>query len=101
MAIRKALFSILLGALLIPCTLSHAETYDVLKLPAAPSKLAAKAPKVFGTNYYIRGADGEYLNGKLDKSVWVKWMELRVHGEAGSIKTPTGCIPRGLFAPLP
>ena len=25
--------------------------------------------------------------------VWLKWMELRVHGEVGAIKTPTGYIP--------
>jgi len=57
-------------------------------------KLDGEAPKIFGTNYYLRGDDGEYLNGKLDKSVWVKWMELRVHGQAEAIDAPTGRIPR-------
>ena len=28
-----------------------------------------------------------------DKGVWVKWMELRVHGEAEAIKAPTGMLP--------
>jgi phosphoenolpyruvate carboxykinase (GTP) len=51
-------------------------------------------PKVFGTNYFLRGADGKYLNGMLDKSIWIKWMELRVHGEAQAIDAPTGRIPR-------
>ena len=50
-------------------------------------------PKVFGTNYFLRGADGKYLNGMLDKSIWIKWMELRVHGEADSIEAPTGRLP--------
>ncbi len=53
----------------------------------------AEAPRIFGTNYYIRGADGEYLNGILDKAVWVKWMELRIHGDAEAIDGPTGRIP--------
>ena len=53
----------------------------------------ADPPKVFGTNYYLK-KDGEFLNGRLDKRVWVKWMELRVHGEAEAIEAPTGRIPR-------
>ncbi len=52
------------------------------------------APKVFGTNYYIRGEDGKYLNGILDKAVWLKWMELRVHGDVPAIDGPTGRIPQ-------
>jgi len=58
------------------------------------AKLGPAAPKIFGTNYYIRGKDGQYLNGKLDKSVWVKWMELRVHGEVEVISAPTGLLPK-------
>jgi phosphoenolpyruvate carboxykinase (GTP) len=54
-------------------------------------------PKVFGTNYFLK-ANGEYLNGKLDKGVWVKWMDLRAHGEAEAIDAPTGRIP--MFADL-
>ncbi len=50
-------------------------------------------PLVFGVNYFLRGADGRYLNAILDKKVWLKWMELRVHGEADAIETPTGYIP--------
>jgi phosphoenolpyruvate carboxykinase (GTP) len=49
-------------------------------------------PKVFGTNYFIK-KDGKYLNGKLDKSVWVKWMELRIHGEVDAIDAAYGKIP--------
>ncbi|KYH40765.1 MAG: phosphoenolpyruvate carboxykinase [Candidatus Bathyarchaeota archaeon B26-2] len=53
-----------------------------------------RAPIVFGVNYFLRDLEtGEYLNAPRDKHVWIKWMELRVHGEAGAIKSPTGYIP--------
>ncbi|MBN2581550.1 MAG: phosphoenolpyruvate carboxykinase (GTP) [Planctomycetes bacterium] len=51
-------------------------------------------PKVFAVNYFLRGADGKYLTGMLDKKVWVHWMERRIHGEAEVIRTPIGLIPR-------
>ncbi len=50
-------------------------------------------PKVFGTNYFLK-KDGDYLNGKLDKSVWVKWMELRIHGDVDAIDGGCGLIPK-------
>ena len=50
-------------------------------------------PPIFAVNYFIRGADGEYLTGMHAKGVWVKWMELRVHGQAGCAAAPTGRIP--------
>ena len=50
-------------------------------------------PKVFGTNYFIK-KDGSYLNGKLDKSIWVRWMELRVHGDAEALDAGYGMIPK-------
>ena len=50
-------------------------------------------PLVFGVNYFLRDKDGKFLNGVRDKHVWVKWMELRVHGEVEAIKCPTGFIP--------
>ena len=50
-------------------------------------------PKIFSVNYFLKDEDGEYLNGKEDKRIWMKWMELRVNGEAEAIKTPTGFIP--------
>ncbi len=52
-----------------------------------------RRPKVFGTNYFLR-KDGKYLNGMLDKAVWVKWMELRIHGEAEAIDAAYGLIPK-------
>ncbi|NQU76030.1 MAG: phosphoenolpyruvate carboxykinase (GTP), partial [Planctomycetes bacterium] len=29
-----------------------------------------------------------------DKAVWIKWMELRVHGDVEAIEGPTGLIPK-------
>ncbi|MCF7848820.1 MAG: phosphoenolpyruvate carboxykinase (GTP) [Kiritimatiellales bacterium] len=52
-----------------------------------------KRPTVFGTNYFIK-KDGQFLNGKLDKAVWMKWMELRVHGEVEAIDAAYGRIPK-------
>jgi len=52
-----------------------------------------KRPKVFGTNYFIK-KDGKFLNGKLDKSVWIKWIELRIHGEVEAIDAAYGLIPK-------
>lgn len=51
-------------------------------------------PKIFYVNYFIQDSEGEFLNHKNDKHVWLKWMELRVHGEAEAIETPTGKIPK-------
>ena len=52
-----------------------------------------KRPTVFGTNYFIR-KDGKYLNGMLDKSAWVKWMELRVHNDCEALDAAYGRIPK-------
>ena len=51
-------------------------------------------PLVFGVNYFLRGSDGKFVTGMRDKAVWMKWMELRVHGDADAIQTPVGLIPR-------
>lgn len=53
----------------------------------------SKPPKIFAVNYFLIGPDGKYLNGMLDKRVWMLWIEERVHKEAGTLKTPTGMIP--------
>ena len=53
-----------------------------------------RVPKVFGTNYFLKDSKGGYLNGMLDKAVWVKWMELRCHGDAEAIEGPTGLLPK-------
>lgn len=53
-----------------------------------------RRPVVFGVNYFLRSKAGNFVNAVRDKAVWVKWMELRVHGDAPAIPTPTGQIPR-------
>jgi len=45
-------------------------------------------------NYFLRDEHGNYLNDKVDKAIWLKWMELRVHGDVDAIWTPIGYIPR-------
>jgi phosphoenolpyruvate carboxykinase (GTP) len=58
-------------------------------------KKLKKAPLIFGVNYFLRDLKtGEFLNAPQDKHVWVKWMELRVHNDVGTIKSPTGLIPK-------
>jgi len=51
-------------------------------------------PPIFSVNYFLKDAEGNFLNDKTDKNVWLKWMELRSHKEVSAIKTPTGFIPR-------
>jgi phosphoenolpyruvate carboxykinase (GTP) len=53
----------------------------------------ATPPCVFGTNYFLKDANGEYLSPMADKRVWAKWMELRVHEDVEVIATPTGLVP--------
>jgi|TARA_B100001964_G_C14249320_1_gene609065 phosphoenolpyruvate carboxykinase (GTP) len=50
-------------------------------------------PKIFATNYFLK-EDGNFLNEKTDKKVWLLWMEGRVHDEYEAIETPRGFIPR-------
>lgn len=51
-----------------------------------------KRPKVFGTNYFLK-KDGKYLNGMLDKAIWIRWMELRVHDDVEALDAGYGMIP--------
>jgi phosphoenolpyruvate carboxykinase (GTP) len=53
-----------------------------------------KPPKIFGVNYFLKDEKGQFLNDREDKSVWLKWMELRVHEEVDTIVTPVGKIPK-------
>jgi phosphoenolpyruvate carboxykinase (GTP) len=53
----------------------------------------AKPPAIFAVNYFLKGADGAYLNGMHDKKVWMLWIEERVNGDVGALRTPTGLIP--------
>jgi phosphoenolpyruvate carboxykinase (GTP) len=57
-------------------------------------KKLEKPPVVFGVNYFLQDKEGKYLNDPMDKHVWVKWMELRVHDEVDAIMTPTGYVPK-------
>ncbi len=50
-------------------------------------------PLIFSVNYFLQDKQGDFMNAKTDKAVWLKWMELRVHREIKAIKTPTGFIP--------
>jgi len=50
-------------------------------------------PKIFGVNYFLKDDNGQYISSILDKRVWLKWMELRVHEEIGAIDIGTGFIP--------
>ncbi|MEM2971770.1 MAG: phosphoenolpyruvate carboxykinase (GTP) [Candidatus Bathyarchaeia archaeon] len=54
-----------------------------------------KSPIIFGVNYFLRDREtGKFLNAPRDKHVWVKWMELRVHGDVGALRSPTGLLPK-------
>lgn len=52
-----------------------------------------KKPLVFATNYFLK-EDGKFLNEKVDKKVWLLWMEGRIHGEYDAVETPIGYIPK-------
>lgn len=57
-------------------------------------KSLSKVPLIFSTNYFLKGEDGNYLNDKIDKKVWILWAEGRVHNEYEVIETPIGFIPK-------
>jgi phosphoenolpyruvate carboxykinase (GTP) len=54
----------------------------------------SQVPKIFGVNYFLKDATGQWLNERNDKAVWLKWMEHRVHDDVHAIKTPVGYIPK-------
>jgi phosphoenolpyruvate carboxykinase (GTP) len=64
-----------------------------LKNHLAFAEKLKKTPKIFHTNYFLK-ENGIFLNSKLDKKVWLMWMEGRVHNEFGAVETPTGLIPK-------
>jgi phosphoenolpyruvate carboxykinase (GTP) len=57
-------------------------------------KRLTEPPLVFGVNYFLRDRGGKFVNEVRDKAVWVKWMERRVYGDVGAIRSATGWIPR-------
>ena len=50
-------------------------------------------PRVFATNYFLKH-EGEYVNAKVDKKVWLLWAEGRIYDEYEAIETPVGYLPR-------
>jgi len=75
---------------------------DFLSIPIARyvqdnlnfGKRLKSPPTIFSVNYFLKDANGKFLNSKADKKVWLKWMELRVHREVEAVETPTGLIPK-------
>lgn len=57
-------------------------------------KKLKKAPPIFAVNYFLKDKEGNWISGKEDKNVWVKWMELRVNGDVDALKTPVGYFPK-------
>ena len=51
-------------------------------------------PGIYSVNYFLKDDAGQFLNERTDKAVWLKWMDLRSHGEVDALKTPTGFIPQ-------
>ena len=51
-------------------------------------------PKVFYVNYFLRDESANFTNTKMDKKVWVRWMERRIRDKVGAYATPTGFIPK-------
>lgn len=63
----------------------------------------SRPPRIFSANYFLREENGRWLTSIQDKRVWLKWMELRAHGDVGAVVTPTGLAPayedlRSLFS---
>lgn len=50
-------------------------------------------PQIFQTNYFLK-ENGQFLNQKVDKKVWLLWMEGRIHNEFGALTTPIGFFPK-------
>ncbi len=53
-----------------------------------------RPPKLFYVNYFLKDESGDFTNTKMDKKVWVRWMERRINDRVGAYATPTGYIPR-------
>lgn len=74
---------------------------DFLSVPLGPylenylrfGRGLRRAPRIFAVNYFLRDSEGRWLNHKLDKVVWLRWMAARVRGEVEAIKTPIGYLP--------
>lgn len=92
MTLRKALFCTLLALVLIPVTATRAAKYDVLELPAVPSKLATKAPifslHKFGDRYFATGVFGHILYSDDGGDSWTQ-AEVPVRSTILDVHFPT------------
>jgi len=52
------------------------------------------APKVFYVNYFLTNEEGKFMNTKMDKKVWVRWIERRINQKVDAYATPIGFIPK-------
>jgi phosphoenolpyruvate carboxykinase (GTP) len=52
------------------------------------------APRIFYVNYFLRDDGGHFLNTKMDKKVWIRWMERRIADKLSALATPVGYIPK-------
>ena len=50
-------------------------------------------PIIFSVNYFLKDKNGDFLNEKTDKRIWLKWMELRTHKEVEAVDIGIGFIP--------
>lgn len=51
------------------------------------------SPIIFSVNYFLKDKNGDFLNEKTDKRIWLKWMELRTHQEVEAVDIGIGFIP--------
>ncbi len=58
------------------------------------AKKLNKQPLIFSVNYFLRDAEGRFLNEIQDKQIWLKWMRLRIENRAGALLCPTGLLPK-------
>ena len=66
---------------------------EFLRLHLDFAERLTRLPKIYSVNYFLRDKEGRFLNEKTDKVVWLKWIELRVHGDVEALESPTGLIP--------
>ena len=51
-------------------------------------------PRIFYVNYFLRDESGTFTNTKMDKKVWIRWMERRINQKMEAFATPIGFIPK-------
>jgi phosphoenolpyruvate carboxykinase (GTP) len=63
-----------------------------LSMPGRTSE--AQLPRIYGVNWFRKGADGKFLwPGYGDNSRVLEWIFNRLEGEAGAVETPIGNVP--------